>query len=1415
MTNYDGKSGYFHMKKKVVNREPLYVNKKIYQESIENLYKVHRYRVINSEPLVSTQKEVYDFLENQTWKKEAQKSKALRLLKTNELIYSRINKVETNDSQIMLQVKDHMRKISVGTHHMRRLKEIARQRGVDKIQRENIYQRERLAKIKPYYSKKLFDDAFKHHTTFVKGRRTDHTAGHIICCPKRLQSGPLPPVSPALRHGSSLPQPSASYHTMPTMDRESFPTGGDPQMMSSTSSLYSSTDSISLLEVPPKVRKAASNKPTKSPAEESVEINDDNRCMEEGDDEDYEDEDDFFSEDPRQIPSNVASGSKAALIAQNSFQSQHSMPPELLDTEGDDLAETHHLLASTPMNILPETKNCLLRVYARKEYSDTLVVRATTCLEPYKSLAVRDMHIDEVYDHIDSLTVKSVPQDDAQALRTMLMSMFQEADEDKNGYLTYEEYQSLMNLIEVGISPQELRFVIAEADDNENGYIDYQEFVPLAVDMIQAFRARLRAQKNMAAVESAINDEVLQMVSGEEVKRVTDAFFDEVKTYDTRNVGALRVNDMRICLKAVSLTCALSVNEKNLLFQSFPTDTFGRLIYKDFENALFEVKMATMRNMILESQGSDLHRVLMQMCRDEDRNILNQSSVYSGADSTASESSPALTGWLPMRALVNIMVGSPRLCLSRLQVMVITSEADVVDGKVNYHLFCPVAAKTIELMFEPKALKQRAELIETSDLSPETLLNGTSNEVFVERLENLFQSHDTDKVGELDAKQFRAMLEAMDLMLTPAEILSIMAIADNNGNGLISFDEFSKFCIKNLLHLEREKHIRVLQKSLHGTVISGDNGKVTDRASFVRMLKLLFSEADPEGCGLVSYRQLQDIFIKLDKKLSQYQILFLISECNANENGLVEYEKYIETCADFLEVIFTIKAEGDENNFDITFENKINEHENSWSNNVEYTVDNLQRELKLLSHISDKEAKNQMIVQIAQNRLNGLNQSESNILISMLLCDDEEEISDTDIVRMVRKIRLHSLVRGVMENMKSTTLAKHMLAALTEAAEECKRAKKEAEPPMLLPVRHIINALENDNEIPINRVQILTLLACTDAFHGVASGIDYREFAFGAADNIARMFSTDCMRLRSEISEQLKADGMYDLFGISEEEVLQHLETTLSQEDNLDGCVSCVLFVDALRSIPKLKLVDREAYAICGCAPCDENGLYDWRSFLPWAYGCITTVVRERLIARRLILRMPECSAENEMDSIIELQKMADRLSALLQVRKSGGTVSISLKSEVKPDHKRFSLLVPKGSPQKVSGSGAEENVASTNEASSKERGETPMESYEILRMVKLLPLRGKSNDPSIEQGLYVTLRVSENDPIISYDKPPLHITACTVDCKYNLDLPLYLRLPSLGLVDQDAARQFSKNLVEQLYVQVNTNSGKLELAID
>jgi hypothetical protein len=134
------------------------------------MYNVHRTRVVQVEPVVDNKLQVYDFLENQTWKLHRQQSEALKLLKNNELIYSRINKVETSDSYVLQEQREHLRKITVGTQHMSRLKKIARDRKVDRIQRENMFIKERLNHVKPYYSKKLFDNAYEHHLTFVRGR---------------------------------------------------------------------------------------------------------------------------------------------------------------------------------------------------------------------------------------------------------------------------------------------------------------------------------------------------------------------------------------------------------------------------------------------------------------------------------------------------------------------------------------------------------------------------------------------------------------------------------------------------------------------------------------------------------------------------------------------------------------------------------------------------------------------------------------------------------------------------------------------------------------------------------------------------------------------------------------------------------------------------------------------------------------------------------------------------------------------------------------------------------------------------------------------------------------------------------------------------------------------------------------------
>ena len=642
---------------------------------------------------------------------------------------------------------------------------------------------------------------------------------------------------------------------------------------------------------------------------------------------------------------------------------------------------SHHV----PVTVLGDITNCLIRIYTSKIYNENLLIRIMPLssssspspppVGPMKScLCERVISIDEAYDFIHLSNIKPSTTEDLQSLRSMLVTMFQEVDTEGNGYLTYDEFQLLMERIDVGITAQELRFVIAEADENENGYIDYHEFVPLAVDMIQAFRARSRAMTSQELLENAIDDNILNQVNRDDVQNITNLFFNHIKLYDPRLAYALRSSELRKCLKSIATTTtSLSNSEINMIAQSLPKDAFGRLIYKDFRNVLYKVKMAAMRNMIIESQGNDIHRYLLQLCREEEMNLLRREMEYgygtgpgagggtattgtggSSLPSPSSSSSPGgggpggggggggyynredleanLTGWLPLRSVINMMISSPRLSLTRLQVMVIASEAEVIEGRVNYLHFTPIAAKTIELMFEPKTLRQRAELIETSDLSPQVLLNGENPTVFINRLKSLFKSYDLERKGELNAKQFRAMLESMDLQLTSSEILSLMAIADYNNNGFISFDEFCEFCLNNLLHLEREKHIRMLQKAINGTLEeeekergegkrrgggrggggrireaeAGEGAEVKERADGTEMemetfhdlkklethLRHIFQLADKDKNGYLNQEELEALFLSLDIQLSPYQLMVLMSECDTNNNGLVEYEEF-------------------------------------------------------------------------------------------------------------------------------------------------------------------------------------------------------------------------------------------------------------------------------------------------------------------------------------------------------------------------------------------------------------------------------------------------------------------------------------------------------------------------------------------
>ena len=99
-------------------------------------------------------------------------------------------------------------------------------------------------------------------------------------------------------------------------------------------------------------------------------------------------------------------------------------------------------------------------------------------------------------------------------------------------------------------------------------------------------------------------------------------------------------------------------------------------------------------------------------------------------------------------------------------------------GEIDYVQFVPIAAKAIEYMFEPKALRQRAELIEKTDLGSEELLQAATDiDLFVEKFRGLFDSCDVDHSGLMGLEEFFLCIKALEMELTDDEIEAYWSIS--------------------------------------------------------------------------------------------------------------------------------------------------------------------------------------------------------------------------------------------------------------------------------------------------------------------------------------------------------------------------------------------------------------------------------------------------------------------------------------------------------------------------------------------------------------------------------------------------------------------------------------------------------------
>lgn len=537
MLTFEGKSfNYYKNKEKDPPNKEASPNRFL----LEKLYRVHRQRVLYAKSAVDTYVEIPDFLKNASNAKEQAKEHQLnRIARENETIYKRIARAENAESQITKEANDHIKRVEHELILMERLKKMGRGRGIIKTNRENEDILMRIERARPAYSRKHMIEWYKHHELFKKGRKSDPTAGHLgFRGMKGLMPTSLPPVT-------FDPTISSSSSSISNIDLAVQRSKRLAQRVSLTLNSLNSPDSVA--------SSSLSSSPSKSPYNKSNKLA--HLDMSSPTSDSYYSSPLKLSIDTDYGGTKTANSASSGMLStrssdrltpakkrkntstKNKKKSRESTPSaaddsgndELLafnfaamkedDREGEDSifsnikVDVNYIALVSKMCSIPfEDMTVIMQILVNKSYEECILLRLLESIEPHNVLLNREVDIDVAFEILNSYGSMMLNSDsvDLKSLRGQLIGLFQELDSDKSGYLSFDEFSDLMARSQVGIRNEDLRHVLVDADDNGNGVVDYAEFVPLAIDMIQAFRTKSQALAWAKHKERQIDEEVFR-----------------------------------------------------------------------------------------------------------------------------------------------------------------------------------------------------------------------------------------------------------------------------------------------------------------------------------------------------------------------------------------------------------------------------------------------------------------------------------------------------------------------------------------------------------------------------------------------------------------------------------------------------------------------------------------------------------------------------------------------------------------------------------------------------------------------------------------------------------------------------------------------------------------------------------------
>jgi len=138
----------------------------------------------------------------------------------------------------------------------------------------------------------------------------------------------------------------------------------------------------------------------------------------------------------------------------------------------------------------------------------------------------------------------------------------------------------------------------------------------------------------------------------------------------------------------------------------------------------------------------------------------------------------------------------------------------------------------------------------------------------IDALQKAFNSFDTEGIGSITADTVGVILRMMGVKISERNLQEVIAETDEDGSGLLEFEEFAELAAKFLMEEDEE----ALKKELREA----------------------FKIFDKEGNGYIDNDRLREILRELDPRLTEENLDDIVEEVDTDGSGTLDFDEFME-----------------------------------------------------------------------------------------------------------------------------------------------------------------------------------------------------------------------------------------------------------------------------------------------------------------------------------------------------------------------------------------------------------------------------------------------------------------------------------------------------------------------------------------